>query len=216
MLLQLANDSHIRSDFFTLAIKVASHVDIIEVGTPALLAHGMELVRETKAAFPGHKVLADAKIVDGGYLEAAMAFQSGADIVTVLAFAPVKTIQETVKAADEFGGQIMLDTLAIKSIEEFVSKAAPLSPDYVCLHTSADLSDVGEDSHLTGYAEKMGTLRRILPHTMIAVAGGISLDNLPVLLSLRPDVVIAGRSISRAENPVEAAATMKKRMAGSI
>lgn len=215
MLLQLANDIHIKSDFFNLAVEVASHVDIIEVGTPALLAHGMELVRETKAAFPKHKVLADAKIVDGGYLEATMAFQSGADIVTVLAFAPVKTIQEAVKAADEFGRQIMLDTLSVESIEEFALKVAPFSPGYVCLHASADLSGVGEDSHLTGYAEKIVILRRVLPHTMIAVAGGISLDNLQVLLSLRPDIVIAGRSISRAENPEEAAATMKMRMVGS-
>ncbi len=212
ILLQLANDTHVKSDFIRTAEEVADYIDIIEVGTPAILAHGTALVREISDRLPDHTILADMKIVDGGYVEAVMAFENGADIVTVLGFASFKTISEVRRAADEFGGEMMLDTIEISDLESFAEKVSPLSPEYVCVHTSADLSGVGESMHLLEYAKKIEIIRRVLPETKIAVAGGISSDNLSHVFPLKPDVVIAGRSIWEAEDPARAASEIKKRL----
>ncbi|MCB1223904.1 MAG: orotidine 5'-phosphate decarboxylase [Thermotogae bacterium] len=210
--LQLANDTHIKDSFLKTAKEVADYIDILEVGTPAVLAHGMTLVREISEILPDHEILADMKIVDGGYLEAAMAFESGADIVTVLGFASFKTISEVRKAADQFGGELMLDTIEISDLQSFAEKVSPLSPDYICIHTSADLSGVGESMHLLEYAKKIEIIRRVLPEAKIAVAGGISPDNLSHVFPLKPDVVIAGRSIWEAEDPARVAFQIKTRL----
>lgn len=90
-------------DFLSLdeALKVASashiYVDIIEAGTPLIKSEGIRAVEILKKNFHGKKIFADLKIMDAGLLEARMAFEAGADMISVCAQASIETIKEAIE-----------------------------------------------------------------------------------------------------------------------
>ena len=213
MELQFANDVIVKDEFLSFARKVRPFIDILEVGTPVIMENGMSIVEEAREEFKDCLILADTKIVDAGYLEAKMAFDRGASIVTVLAVASLKTISQSMRAAHETGGSIMLDTIELSDFEEFAARVSPLSPGYVCLHTPADVSGVGETFHMADYTRKIGIIRRLLPRTKVAIAGGISLANIHYLLPLKPDVIVSGRAICEATDPADMASRIVDRLA---
>ena len=69
MKLQLALDEMKTEEAVKLVEKVKDYIDIIEVGTPICLDAGNNAVERMKKEFPDKEVLADCKIMDGGYLE---------------------------------------------------------------------------------------------------------------------------------------------------
>jgi len=212
MLLQFANDLVEKSGFLAATRKVSSLIDILEIGTPAIIANGIELVAEASRFFPQQTLLADIKIVDAGYLEAELAFERGADIVTVLGCASDETINQAIRAARVFDGRVMLDTVGTDNLKSIMNRAAAICPDYVCLHTPSDKSRVGETDFVQLVRRDMAVIRENLPETRIAVAGGISPESLELLLPLKPDVVIVGRFIYESEAPREAASRIRKAM----
>ena len=212
MLLQFANDLVEKSGFLAATRKVSSLIDILEIGTPAIIANGIELVAEARRFFPQQTLLADIKIVDAGYLEAELAFERGADIVTVLGCASDETINQAIRAARVFDGRVMLDTVGTDNLKSIMNRAAAICPDYVCLHTPSDKSRVGETDFVQLVRRDMAVIRENLPETRIAVAGGISPESLELLLPLKPDVVIVGRFIYESEAPREAASRIRKAM----
>ena len=70
MKLQLALDEMKTEEAVKLVEKVEDYIDIIEIGTPICLDAGNDAVARLKKEFPDKEVLADCKIMDGGYLEA--------------------------------------------------------------------------------------------------------------------------------------------------
>ena len=85
-------------DFLRLdkALKVAAETyfftDIIEAGTPLIKSEGMKAIETFRKNFQEKQMLADLKIMDAGALEAKMAFDAGADMITVCALASMETI----------------------------------------------------------------------------------------------------------------------------
>ena len=71
----------------------APYVDIIEAGTSFILRYGIEAPRRFKKEFGSKIILADMKIMDGGYHHAAMGCDNGADIVTVMGAAHEDTMR---------------------------------------------------------------------------------------------------------------------------
>ena len=86
MKLQLALDFATIEDSIKILKEVNEVIDIVEIGTPFLLQDGLKAVRKIKGAYPALTVLADLKVMDAGAHEARMAFDAGADIITVLVF----------------------------------------------------------------------------------------------------------------------------------
>ena len=103
MKLQLALDEMNLVDALRFADKVAEHVDIIEVGTPFVMDEGMRGVREFHRFFPDKEILADLKIMDGGYLEASYAYEAGAAYATILGVSDNLTMLILLVAIDPFG-----------------------------------------------------------------------------------------------------------------
>jgi len=96
-MLQLALDFVELEEALGLLEKVHSFVDIVEIGTPTIIRYGVEAVRRVKQSFPQKLVLADLKIMDAGEGEARLAFEAGADVVTVMAVAHDETILGAVR-----------------------------------------------------------------------------------------------------------------------
>src|SRR5690554_3955347 len=96
----------------TAAIAVEAGADWIEVGTPLVLAEGLHAVRALRKEFPDHPLVVDLKTMDGGYLEAEMMGDAGADAVIVMGRAHDATIDAVVEAGAKFDMLVMGDDLA--------------------------------------------------------------------------------------------------------
>jgi 3-hexulose-6-phosphate synthase len=95
----------------TAAIAVEAGADWIEVGTPLVLAEGLHAVRALRKEFPEHPLIVDLKTMDGGYLEAQMMGDAGADAVIVMGRAHDATIERVIDAGAAFGMLVMGDDL---------------------------------------------------------------------------------------------------------
>ncbi len=82
LLLQIALDALTPREALELVGQTYPHFDIVEIGTPLIIAEGLSALEAIKAKFPDKKHVADLKIMDAGKLGAASAFKRGADIVT--------------------------------------------------------------------------------------------------------------------------------------
>ena len=178
-----------------------------EVGTPFVMEYGLAPVRKLKQAFPEKLILADLKIADAGYYEAAAAFKSGADIATVLAVTDDATIRNAMTAAREYGRSIMVDMLAVPDLPTRLMQVDALGVDYICLHTSKDLQRLDQDM-----SKSFEVLRSYVKNAKLAIAGGINRTTIEKFAAICPDVIIVGEGITGAEDYGEAAAFFKAAM----
>jgi 3-hexulose-6-phosphate synthase len=197
MKLQLALDDIGLDVALGLLRKLGGHIDIIEIGTPLLMEYGMDAVRAVKGRFPEKEVLCDAKIVDGGALEANAAFRAGADCVTVLAVADDYTIMEVLSTAKDWRRNVTADLLCVSSLDERVAQLEALGVESLAVHVGVDQQRRGR----TPLSDLM-RLKRLARRSQIAVAGGIRASTLPEYLAERPDIIIVGGAILNAEDPV--------------
>ncbi|MBS6510605.1 MAG: orotidine 5'-phosphate decarboxylase, partial [Clostridiales bacterium] len=77
MKLQLALDLYDIDKGLEMVHKTKDYVDVFELGTGFMGAHGYELVKIFRAAFPDIQLLADVKTVDGGYSTSKKMFDYG-------------------------------------------------------------------------------------------------------------------------------------------
>lgn len=182
------------------ATRLHDIVDRIEVGTPLIYSAGMDAVTKLRTVCGKTVLVADTKIMDGGYRSAKMAFEAGADIVTVLGAASRFTIKDVIRAARECKGQVMVDLINVSDIDSGAREARELGAEYILLHIAVD--DKGRSWSQHNWAGDAGGLQ-------IAVAGGINESNLAEVVKLSPDIVIVGSAISGAADPLTAAVALK-------
>lgn len=207
MKLQLALDTYSIQQSLDILEELAGIVDIVEIGTPMIVREGVHAVKAVKTAFPKLSVLADVKIMDGGRQEAESAFESGADIVTVLAVAEDATIKNVVDCGKQYGRQVMADMIAVR---DFTARAKVLDTfglDYMCVHTAFDIQHTGQSP-----LYELRSLKEIMRHTKTAVAGGIKQETLPEIVEQRPSIVIVGGAIANSDDKRAIAILMKKMM----
>ena len=113
MKLQVAIDLLSTADALALLSKVAEQVDVIELGTPLIKQEGLSVITNIKAAYPDKLVFADMKTMDAGELEANLAFEAGADIMTVLGTAGDSTIAGAVKSGKAHGKAVVADMIGV-------------------------------------------------------------------------------------------------------
>ena len=122
----------------TAEVAVAAGVDWLEAGTPLVLAEGLRAVEALHARFPTHPIVADLKIMDGGYLEAQMAARAGASYVVVMGRAHEATIRRVVTAGRKFGMKVMGDNLGAGDRVACASWMESLGVDVIVHHIGFD------------------------------------------------------------------------------
>ncbi len=205
MRLQIALDGDLESSLKVLHA-VQPYVGIAEIGTPLILEEGMAAARRLRETFTDIVLLADFKIMDAGEEEAAIAFEAGCDLVTVLGVTHDATIRGAMAAARRFGKEIMVDLIAVPDLSTRVSELLAMGCHYLCVHTAHDMQ--GAQSPL----EHLKQIRRQWPDAPLAVAGGIKLDNLDSVLRLNPQIVVVGSAITKAGDPAQVARAFHERM----
>lgn len=192
------------------AIKIASvtypYVDIIEAGTPLIKSEGIRTVNLLKKEFPEKQIFADLKIMDAGALEAGMAIKAGADIISVCAQATRETIVATIEETRRWNKKIMIDLIGSKEWLLKAKELNSLSPDYFCIHTALDEQIKGKKPF-----EGLGNFVKET-HSPYSIAGGIKPEDIPFVMPFNPAIIIVGGFITKAENPEDAAKTIREKI----
>jgi 3-hexulose-6-phosphate synthase len=204
MELQLSLDMVTLEEAKRYLAEAGGSIDIIEVGTPFILQDGLRAVREIRKDFPQHAILADLKIMDAGEHEAKMAFDAGADIVTVLGVSDDTTVRGAIKAARACGKAVMVDMICVRDIADRALEMESFGADYVCVHTAFDIQSE-ENNPLA----ELRIIKKVLKKAKIAVAGGIKLETLGGIVAEKPDVVIIGGGITGKQDKKAAAQAIK-------
>ena len=204
--LQIALDGDLASALEILAT-VQPYIDIAEVGTPLVFREGMYALRRIRAAHSKLTLVADLKIMDAGEAEADIAFEAGADIVTVMAVAADATIAGALRCARAHGKRVMVDMMQVADIRARARDLAAMGCDLLCLHTAHD-----QQAALGSPFAQLAALREALPETKLAIAGGVQLPALEQILPLKPQIIIVGSAISGAAEPRASAKQFHERI----
>ncbi|MFV9511339.1 3-hexulose-6-phosphate synthase [Tepidibacillus sp. LV47] len=204
MKIQLALDRLTKEQCFDIVRQTSDYIDWIEVGTGVIKEHGMSIVRKMREAYPQKTIVADMKTCDAGKYEAMQAFEAGADITTIMAFSSDKTIQDALDIAKRFNKRIMIDLLGVKD-KKRIQELKALGVDLVSLHIGKDMQET------ISFEKDRFQLVEGLSGIEIAVAGGLDLKNIPMIIkNNRPNILIVGSAITKAERPNEIASKIKE------
>jgi 3-dehydro-L-gulonate-6-phosphate decarboxylase len=208
-LLQVALDYTSLPQALVMAALVAPEVDIIEIGTPLCKAAGLEAIRAMREICPDKLILADFKTPDVGGLEAAMAFDAGADMITVIGGAAIATVEQAYSATRQYGKEMLMELTGVRDILARAAEWRRIGVDRIVYHREWDAQSAGRE-----WAEEDKiTIRQLIDMGYkVTVTGGITLDLLPFFADLPASVLICGRGIRENADPRGAARQMRLAM----
>ena len=173
---------------------------LIEAGTPLVKKFGVGVVEDIRALRPSAFIIADLKTLDVGRVEIKMAADATADAVAISGLGTIESIKKAIHETQKQGIYAILDMMNVSDFEDKLSQLPDdLKPDIVLLHRNVDLetykAEKGEDvSEMTEWGN-IKKIKEILGRGLIAVAGGITPDNVEEAIDKGADVIIAGRYI---------------------
>lgn len=206
--LQLALDYISLPKALVMAATVAPEVDILEIGTPLCKAAGIEAVRAVREICPDKLILADLKTPDVGGLEATLAFDAGADMMTVIGGAALATVEQALAVAKARGKEMLMEMTGVRENEIFTRAAEwrQIGVERIVYHREWDAQSAGRN---WTEADKT-TIRRLIDMGFkLTVTGGLTLDLIPFFADLPVSVLICGRGIREAADPRSAAREMR-------
>ena len=209
--LQIALDTLTMEDALAPLQKAQSQIDIIECGTILIINQGLRAVREIRALFPDWPILADVRIAEAGSLISRNCFEAGASWVSCVAGASLTTIEQVVRVANEFHGEVQVELAEEHYTLEKAQRWADIGVKHAIVKRSRDLESAGKLEWGSKDFDRIAELKNL--GFTVTVTGGITVEELGVFSGHNPDIVIAGRSIVKAEDPLAAATALQNKIA---
>ena len=158
----------------TLArLAVEAGVQWLEAGTGLLLGSGLEGIRALRRAFPAMPIIADTKIMDGGYPLSKWCAQAGADFSVVMSAAGEHVIRGALRCREEFGTKVMVDTMYERDQIDACRRCEDLGVDYLVLHLGFEERAAEPSRSPLDYLEAV----RSAVSLPIQVVGGLSVSD---------------------------------------
>ena len=172
---------------------------LIEAGTPLVKKFGVGVVGKIRELRPDAFIIADLKTLDVGRVEVKMAADETADAVAISGLGTLESIKKAIHETQKQGIYSILDMMNVKNFVEKLS-AIPddLKPDIVLLHRNVDMETwIKEHGGKTEGMTEWGNIKEIKETTgcLVAVAGGITPENVEEAIEKGADIIIAGRYI---------------------
>lgn len=200
--LQVALDLFSIEDVLNVLERVGEYVDIIELGTPLMIAEGAKVVKIVKEKYPEKIVFADIKVMDGGGEVPKSILEAGADMFSVLAAAQDNTIKSAIELAKQYHCKVLIDMCSIKDMKGRGKEIEAMNPDYICCHVGYDIQATGIDP--IEELRKLDAIR--IPK---AIAGGIKLETFEAAVQSPAEVIISGGGIYNTKNMEEVVSQMR-------
>ena len=176
------------------AIAVEAGADWLEIGTPLAMAEGTRAVKVLRREYPEHPLIADLKIMDGGYGEAALYAEAGADAVVVMGRAHDATIQRVCQAGEDFGILVMGDDIAAPDRVAEARRLEELGVGMVLHHIGHDHRNMHRELGLSPLTD----LPAIVAATTVPVqaVGGLSIEQAVGCPTIGAGVVVFGAPLA--------------------
>jgi 3-hexulose-6-phosphate synthase len=209
-LLQCALDYISLPPALVMALTVAPEVDILEIGTPLCKAAGLDAIRFVREVLPDKLILADFKSPDVGGLEAKMAFDAGADMMTVIGGAALATVESALEAARAAGKEMLMELTGVRDIIARAEEWRQIGVERMVYHRGWDEQAFNRQ----WVDDDRRTIQQLIDMGFkVTVTGGITKDTLAFFQPLDVAVVICGRGIRGAADPRQAAHEFRAEMA---
>ncbi|MBM7599102.1 3-keto-L-gulonate-6-phosphate decarboxylase [Virgibacillus halotolerans] len=205
--LQLALDNHDLSSSLAAAQKAQLQVDVMEVGTILAVENGINAVHIMKSLFPDHIVLADIRIIKAGGKLAKLAFESGADWVTVMSDASNETIEAVVKELKLHGNKDVQIEINQSFTSEQTEYWRSLGITQLIYHRSNEVVE----KEVKWSPEVINELKNLADiGFQLSITGGLSVDEIKLFKDVPVYCFIAGRRIANSSDPFQAAKEYKE------
>lgn len=204
MKLQVALDRISSQQAIELAQQIKHVVDILEIGTSLIKDYGMGIVREIHRVVPDVTLLADIKTMDEGAYEFESAFAAGSHIATVMGVAPLATILACYDVTRKWKRDLMIDLLETDDTK--MAQLNSLDQALYCIHLPKDEDQAKILVKVQQFYEHYPYINRV------AVAGGITLHQIPALKRLPVEICVVGSEITQATNPYAKATAFRSIM----
>ncbi|ANS88244.1 3-dehydro-L-gulonate-6-phosphate decarboxylase (plasmid) [Vibrio scophthalmi] len=191
-MIQIALDQTKGNNAFAVLSHLYRNIDIIEVGTILSFAEGIQVTKDLRKYYPNHLLVCDMKITDGGTILSQMAFESGANWVTVSAAAHIATIEACKAIADKFDGEIQMELYGNWTIEE-AKKWITLGIKQVIYHRSRD-AELAGTRWTASDLNKMCLLSRL--GFELSITGGIVPEDIYLFKHVNVKAFIVGRALT--------------------
>jgi 3-dehydro-L-gulonate-6-phosphate decarboxylase len=201
-LLQIALDTYDLPSALGPLQKAHQQIDVIEVGTILCLSEGMEAVRVIRSLYPDKPVLADVRIAEAGSIISKMAFEAGANWVSVVSGATMTTAEVVQKEAEKHSGEVQIE-LIDGWTWEMARQWRDIGIQQVITHRSRDAEAAG---NLTWSDRDFDEIRELANMGFkVTVTGGVKSKDIPLFAGVPVYIFIAGRAIRGADDPAAAA-----------
>ena len=208
--LQIALDAASLAEALRPLNQAIEQIDVIECGTILIIAEGLRAVREIRALYPEKTILADVRIAEAGALIARSCFEAGATWVSVVAGASLTTIEQVIKVADEYDGEVQIE-LGEAYDPQRARQWREMGAQHVIVKRSRDREAAGE---LTWGPDDMRRIHELSEMGFtVTVTGGVSAPDVDAFAGVPVGIVIAGRSIVKASDPLAAATELQDKLA---
>jgi 3-hexulose-6-phosphate synthase/6-phospho-3-hexuloisomerase len=139
VLVQIALDFPTIEEALTAAeVGVRAGVDILEAGTPLIVAQGAKAIGALARAYPKMPILADYKTMDSGFKNVQITQREGGHYMTVCANAADETVQSAIAEGKKTGIKVVADTIGVKDQVARARQCVEWGIDMLYLHFAAD------------------------------------------------------------------------------
>lgn len=200
--LQLALDIEDLNKAIKIAKQTEEHVDIIEIGTVLAIEAGLSSVREIREELPNSTLLADIRIIKAGGKLAEMAYNAGADIVTIISDSTSETFEAVTKAKENGEGRQVLIEINDKYNDEDLKKWKRYNLTHLIYHRGSEITATNEE-----WTENdLNEIKRLSDLGFkVYVTGGIGVKEISLFEGIPVECFIIGRTIAASSDPKQAA-----------
>lgn len=203
--LQVALDLTDTATALAITKKTGAVVDIVEAGTVLCLAKGLDAVAELKSIIDHQELLADIRIARAGAKFAQMAFDAGADRVSLVGECDIGVIEDAATLAEEYGTRIEVELFPGWTNEQV---KAFIDLDVASLIVHRYTCDAKENENVKKQLSRLAKLTENTG-TKITLAGGLNSNSLPIFANCPFDIAVIGSAITKATDPLEEATAIK-------
>lgn len=202
--LQLALDLTDLEKATEIAIKVVDEVDIIEVGTILAIESGLKSIRQIRERLPNAKLLADIRIIKAGGKLAEMAYEAGADIVTIISDATEETFRAVVREKEKVENrEVLIEINDSYNDKQLLKWKNDYRLTHVIFHRGSEITTSNENWNKRDFDE---ITRLTEMGFKCYVTGGLGLEEISLFKNVPVECFIVGRKISGESDPKKVAA----------